>query len=141
NGRGPYAWERHWLLVPLMGSDGEPRGFLWADDPVDRLLPAREKLQALRLFADQAAAALDAARDFEATSHRADHDALTGLPNRATLSTRLRHALQRVKRADYTIAVVFIDLDNFKRINDSLGHGAGDELLRTMAARIDDDLR
>jgi diguanylate cyclase (GGDEF)-like protein len=141
NGRGPYAWDRHWLVVPLLGSDGEPRGFVWADDPVDRLLPGREKLQALRLFADQASAALEAARDFEATSHRADHDPLTGLANRATLSGRLRHALQRVKRGDQTIAVLFIDLDNFKQINDSLGHTAGDDLLRTIAARIDDDLR
>jgi diguanylate cyclase (GGDEF)-like protein len=141
NGRGPYAWDRHWLVVPLQRPDGEPRGLVWADDPSDRLLPGRETLQALRLFADQAAAALEAARDFEATTHRADHDPLTGLANRATLSGRLRHSLQRVKRANHTLAVLFIDLDNFKQVNDSLGHDAGDELLRTIAARIDDDLR
>jgi diguanylate cyclase (GGDEF)-like protein len=141
NGRGPYAWERHWLLVPLMGAEGEPRGVIWVDDPADRLLPGRERLQALRLFADQAAAALDAARDFEATTHRADHDPLTGLANRATLAERLRHALQRVKRSGTSVAVLFIDLDNFKHANDTLGHSAGDELLRVTAARIDEDLR
>jgi diguanylate cyclase (GGDEF)-like protein len=141
NGRGPYAWERHWLLVPLAGADGTPRGVIWVDDPVDRLLPGRERLQALRLFADQAAAALDFAREFEATTHRADHDPLTGLANRATLAERLRHALQRVKRSGTTVAVLFIDLDNFKHANDTLGHAAGDELLRVTAARIDEDLR
>jgi diguanylate cyclase (GGDEF)-like protein len=141
NGRGPYAWERHWLVVPLLGSDGERRGLIWVDDPTDRLLPGRERLQALRLFADQASAALDAARELEATAHRADHDPLTGLANRATLAERLRHALQRVKRSGTTVAVLFIDLDNFKHANDTLGHSAGDELLRVSAARIDEDLR
>jgi diguanylate cyclase (GGDEF)-like protein len=141
NGRGPYAWDRHWLVVPLLGSDGFPRGMIWVDDPSDRLLPDRERLQALRLFADQAAAALDAARDFEATTHRADHDPLTGLANRAILAERLRHALQRVKRSGTSVAVLFIDLDNFKATNDTLGHNAGDELLRITAARIDEDLR
>jgi diguanylate cyclase (GGDEF)-like protein len=141
NGSGPYAWERHWLLVALPGADGEARGVIWADDPADRLLPGRERLQALRLFADQAAAALEAAGDYEDTSHRADHDPLTGLANRATLSGRLRHALQRVKRAEGSVAVLFIDLDNFKRANDSLGHAAGDELLRVTAARIDEAVR
>jgi diguanylate cyclase (GGDEF)-like protein len=141
NGRGPYAWDRHWLVVPLAGPDGRSRGIVWADDPADRLLPARERLQALRLFADQAAAALEAARDFEATSHRASHDQLTGLPNRATLAERLRHALQRVKRGDASVAVLFIDIDRFKDVNDTLGHASGDELLRVVAARIDHDLR
>jgi len=140
NGSGPYAWDRHWLLVPL-GDGDQPRGVIWADDPSDRLLPGRERLQALRLFADQASAALEQARDYEATSHRADHDPLTGLANRATLSARLRHALQRVKRAETTVAVLFIDLDNFKAANDALGHTAGDELLRVTAARLDEAVR
>jgi diguanylate cyclase (GGDEF)-like protein len=141
NGRGPYAWDRHWLLVPLLRSDGEPHGVIWADDPADCLLPGRQTLQALRLFADQAAAAMDTARAFEATTHRADHDPLTGLANRAILAERLRHALQRVKRSGTNVAVLFIDLDNFKHANDTLGHAAGDELLRVTAARIDEDLR
>ena len=61
NGRGPRAWNRHWLLVPLHRRDGERIGFIWADNPHDYLLPSRERLQALRLFADQAATALEVA--------------------------------------------------------------------------------
>jgi len=137
-GCAPYGWDHHWLLVPLFGSDHEPCGFVWVDDPADCLLPSREKLQALRLFADQASAALQAASDFEATSRRADHDPLTGLANRDTLSARLRQVLQRVQ---HSIAVLFIDLDNFKQVNDSLGHAAGDELLCTIALQIGAALR
>jgi diguanylate cyclase (GGDEF)-like protein len=141
NGRGPYAWQRHWLMVPLNGPEAAPRGVIWVDDPVDRLLPSREILQALRVFGDQASAALEAASDYEATSHRADHDPLTGLANRAILSDRLRHALQRVKRTERTLAVLFIDLDNFKAANDALGHVAGDDVLRITAARLDEAVR
>jgi diguanylate cyclase (GGDEF)-like protein len=142
NGRGPYAWERHWLVAGLRAPSGELLGALWVDDPDDRLLPDRERLQALRLFADHAAAALgvDPGGDpLPPPFH--DHDPLTGLANRAKLAERLRHALQRVKRAERTVAVLFIDLDNFQHANDSLGHAAGDELLRVTAARIDEDLR
>ena len=71
NGVGPRAWNRHWLLVPLHDRNGERLGFIWADDPEDRLIPSREQLQALRLFADQAATALDAAARYERL-HEAD---------------------------------------------------------------------
>jgi PAS domain S-box-containing protein len=59
NGRGPYAWNRHWLLVPLHTRGGERIGFIWVDNPLDHLIPSRERLQALRLFADQVATALE----------------------------------------------------------------------------------
>ena len=142
NGRGPYAWARHWLVVGLRDGAGALRGIVWVDDPTDRLIPGRERLQILRLFADRAAAALDAGRDGERLpAPFADHDPLTGLANRAKLAERLRHALQRTKRAETTVAVLFIDLDNFQHTNEQLGHHAGDELLRISAARIDEDLR
>jgi diguanylate cyclase (GGDEF)-like protein/PAS domain S-box-containing protein len=68
------------------------------------------------------------------------YDALTGLPNRALFSDRLAHAIERRRRAQAT-AVYFLDLDRFKRINDSLGHSAGDEVLRQIAARVQRMLR
>ncbi len=68
--------------------------------------------------------------------HMAYHDTLTGLPNRALLSDRLDCALKSSQRNGRTLAVMFIDLDRFKNINDSLGHATGDHLLREVAKRL-----
>ncbi|UTW07411.1 putative bifunctional diguanylate cyclase/phosphodiesterase [Pseudomonas benzenivorans] len=69
-------------------------------------------------------------------SHMAAHDPLTGLPNRALLKDRLSQAIHHAHRAQGRFAVIFLDLDRFKAVNDSLGHGAGDELLKTVAERL-----
>ena len=77
----------------------------------------------------------------ERLEHRALHDPLTGLPNRALFLDRLEHALSRTVRHEGEISVLFMDLDNFKVVNDSLGHEAGDKLLVAVARRLEDCLR
>lgn len=68
--------------------------------------------------------------------HQAHHDFLTGLPNRLLFHDRLEHSLHRARRNGKKVAVCFIDMDGFKHINDSLGHGVGDKLLHGVADRI-----
>jgi diguanylate cyclase (GGDEF)-like protein len=72
---------------------------------------------------------------------QAFHDTITDLANRALFMDRLEHALTRRERHDESLAVMFLDLDDFKEINDSLGHVAGDQLLESVAARLKEELR
>ncbi len=71
----------------------------------------------------------------------ATHDPLTGLPNRTLILDRVEQMLVRARRNPAPVAVLFVDLDNFKHINDTLGHGAGDRLLQAVAARLESAIR
>ena len=77
----------------------------------------------------------------EKLDHLAHHDPLTALPNRLLFHDRLQHALQRAVRDDEQLALLFIDLDRFKNVNDTLGHHIGDELLKQVAKALSDKLR
>jgi diguanylate cyclase (GGDEF)-like protein/PAS domain S-box-containing protein len=77
----------------------------------------------------------------ERIRHMAHHDALTGLPNRRMFVDRLHQVLARSKRDGTTVAVLCLDLDRFKHVNDLGGHAAGDELLRQVALRLNDSIR
>lgn len=72
----------------------------------------------------------------EAARHAAFHDPLTGLPNRVLFNDRLEHGLAQAKRHGWTLAVMFVDLDDFKSINDSYGHSVGDSVLHTISRRL-----
>ena len=141
NGAGPWAWNRHWLLVPLHDAAGRVLGVLWADDPSNRLLPSREALQALRVFANQAAAALVASARLHEVRFLADHDPLTRLPNRRAFVERLDGEVARATRYGHGFALVVCDLDGFKELNDLLGHIAGDDALCRFARTLQDGLR
>jgi PAS domain S-box-containing protein len=73
DGRGPYAWQNHWLFVPLHGRRGNRIGYIWADDPTDRLRPDGERLKILRAFANQATTALEQAAQFEEIHNAYEH--------------------------------------------------------------------
>jgi diguanylate cyclase (GGDEF)-like protein len=107
-----------------------------------------DSMSAAQTLADVAAAYLlnaQARADLQLSSDRASaaalHDPLTGLPNRALMLERLKHAFGRARRTGSICAVFFVDLDNFKAVNDTYGHRAGDELLIAVAGRLIGTLR
>jgi diguanylate cyclase (GGDEF)-like protein len=129
NGTGPLAWNHHWLLIPMRGADGSLTGVIWADEPEDRLLPTRESLQALRLFANQASTAVASAAALAEMRFLADHDPLTRLGNRRAFTARLAEVAHRGARYDRPFGLVVLDVDGFKALNDAHGHLAGDTVL------------
>ena len=107
NGRGPRAWERHWLLVPLYDRVGTVCGFIWVDEPEDLLLPTAERLQALPAFANQAATAIESAHQLADLRRLAEHDPLTGLRNRRGFRDGIDAGIAGAE----TLSLLICDLD------------------------------
>jgi diguanylate cyclase (GGDEF)-like protein len=100
------------------------------------LAPTDEDRVQMRRLADQAAVALANARMLEQVRELAYYDSLTGLPNRLSYKERLAYALEQASQKQRLVAAFFIDLDKFSRVNDTLGHEVGDQLLRHVASRL-----
>jgi diguanylate cyclase (GGDEF)-like protein/PAS domain S-box-containing protein len=122
--------KRNRALVRNLTRDGR---VIWCEWYNSAFFDARGRLESILSFAEDVTARVEAEEQLQKL---AVHDALTGLPNRNSLATRLEHAIRRVTRSGDRIALLFIDLDRFKRVNDTLGHAAGDEVLRQAGARI-----
>jgi diguanylate cyclase (GGDEF)-like protein len=129
------------LTVPLISIDGEVLGLISLDEPANGMLPDRAHVQALEFFADQCATAVVHAREIEAVRVEAHTDVLTGLPNRRALVEAVERAINRYRRNAEPCALLFIDIDHFKPVNDNFGHSAGDVLLQRIGKALSDRLR
>ena len=141
NGRGPWAWNRHWLIVPLRDGRGALLGIIWVDNPCDRLVPSADRLQALRIFANDASAALVSGQHLGELRFLANHDPLTRLLNRRAFVSRLEGEVARARRYGRSFGLVLADLDAFKQLNDRHGHATGDEALAAFAGVLTECLR
>ena len=121
--------------VPVM-SEGQVLGVLSATDKFDAGTFTQHDVAALRAIGGVAALGLTAARseaEVVRLAHAATIDSLTGLYNRRSFDTRVRQEIERAKRSSGTLAVLMIDIDDFKHVNDTQGHPAGDAVLRAVA--------
>ena len=111
-----------WREVEALGSN------LLADETVEGIVLNIRDVSERKAFEDE-------------LEHQAFHDTLTGLPNRALFRNRVEHALASRRRDHLPVAVLFLDIDDFKFVNDSLGHAAGDALLQELGRRLEDCMR
>jgi diguanylate cyclase (GGDEF)-like protein len=126
--------------VVLIKGEGRPYGVFGAASRKQHDF-SQADVNFMQALANVLANAIERRRTEEQTQHEALHDPLTGLPNRNLFLDRLEHALSVAARRETSISVLFLDLDQFKLVNDSLGHAAGDELLAAVAPRIEGALR
>ncbi len=129
------------MLVPINGDAGVLGVLLVADRHSDIASFDRNDLTLLETFAGQASVSIENGRLEAEMQQLAFHDSLTGLANRALLTLRLEDTLDRRLRPTLGPAVLFLDLDDFKTVNDSLGHAVGDRLLCLVAERLRGCLR
>lgn len=138
-------YEKMWNSINDTGSWS---GEIWNRDKNGEVMPELHSISTIRDEHDNVVNYIGVFTDISALKrteekleHLANHDPLTGLANRTLLNDRLARAIRRLGRSGSRIAVLFLDLDRFKMINDTLGHPVGDELLQKVAARLKSCLR
>lgn len=124
----PQDWAGSIIGIPLKVGDTVVGVMNLARWKAGSFSPA--ELRLLSLLADQAAVAISNASLHQIISRQAYSDTLTGLPNRRALDERLEEEVMNARRGEYSFAVIMMDLDGFKAVNDTYGHGAGDDVLR-----------
>lgn len=124
-----------WLGVPLIAQQGVLGALVVQSYSGDTRYTDKDK-QLLQFVSAQVAAAVERKQTETWLRHIAQHDVLTALPNRKLFDDRLQTALARAHREHARLALLYIDLDTFKQVNDTLGHGVGDRLLHEVARRI-----
>lgn len=131
----PQSDALYWLGVPLR-TDSGTLGILVLESYTENGSYTEKDKELLQFISTQVAAAIERKQMHERLLHMAQHDMLTHLPNRALLLDRLHTALARARRDGTMVSLLFVDLDRFKRVNDSLGHAMGDRLLQQVAQRL-----
>ena len=127
-------------VTVLIKGKGEAFGVLAVHSKVPGHFNAQD-VSFMQSIAHVLANAIERRKAEETTRHAAMHDPLTGLANRSLFLDRLGHALSQAERRRCSVAVLFLDVDQFKLVNDSMGHAAGDELLAAIAPRLSQSLR
>lgn len=135
----PYGLHACWSM-PIPSNRGDVLGSfaVYRDQPSQ---PSTRDLEFMTMATRLAAVAIEHSLLSDQLSHQAHHDVLTGLPNRLLFHDRLSQALAQAKRKKLQVAVLYMDVDRFKSINDMLGHSSGDDLLRQAASRLQACLR
>ena len=124
-----------WLGVPLSSQDGVIGALVVKSHPAHARYAAAD-VELLNFVSTQVAAAVQRKQTETRLQHMARHDPLTDLPNRSLLCDRVTTALARARRDRTQLAVLYLDLDTFKQVNDRFGHAAGDSLLQQVARRL-----
>jgi len=117
NGRGWRAWDDHVIVVPLYGMEDQIVGVIWVDDPVDRLLPGNDRLQALHAFANQATAAMIASDRYARLETVSDSDPLTQLGNRRAFLRELKREVARTTRTGGSSVIVLADVEGLPALD------------------------
>lgn len=131
----PQPQPRYWLVAPLQTPKGAIGALVLQSSAEQGRYTEKDK-ELLQFVSIQVAAAIERKQMHERLEHMAQYDQLTHLPNRQLFLDRLKTALARARRDQSLLSLLFIDLDGFKQVNDTLGHAMGDLLLQRVAQRL-----